>query len=126
MARRNEQAQDLREQLSVVDKQITVLPPPHSSLNPDPYTLIVNTTPVGMHPHENASPWPKNIPFPENAIIYDLVYNPRETLLVKQARSAGLPAFTGIGMLIEQAALAFERWTGLEAPRKTMRQAVGG
>jgi shikimate dehydrogenase len=78
-----------------------------------------------MHPHEDISPWPAEIPLPKNTTVYDLVYNPRETLLVKTARSVGLPAATGFGMLVEQAALAFERWTGLEAPREIMRQVVG-
>ena len=50
-------------------------------------------------------------------MIYDLVYNPRETKLVRDARSQGLNATTGLGMLIEQAALAFELWTGHNPPR---------
>jgi shikimate dehydrogenase len=45
-------------------------------------------------------------------------------MLVQQARAAGLTAATGLGMLVEQAALAFERWTGREAPRRVMRAAV--
>jgi shikimate dehydrogenase len=77
-----------------------------------------------MHPHDDISPWPDEFPFPEYAAVYDLVYNPRETLLVKRARAAGLRASTGLGMLVEQAALAFECWTGLEAPRSVMMQAV--
>ena len=66
----------------------------------------------------------EGLPFPENVAVYDLVYNPRETLLVQQTRAAGLPAITGLGMLIEQAALAFESWTGRQAPRTAMREAV--
>ena len=87
-------------------------------------TLMVNTTPVGMVPHPEASPWPERVPFPEGAAVYDLVYNPRETILVRQARAAGLQAVTGFGMLVEQAALAFERWTGLEAPRQVMLESI--
>lgn len=87
-------------------------------------TLIINTTPLGMSPHVDASPWPADAPFPENAAIYDVVYNPRETLLVKRARAAGLQATTGLGMLVEQAALAFSRWTGCDPPSAVMRQAV--
>jgi shikimate dehydrogenase len=77
-----------------------------------------------MHPLEDVSPWPDEVSLPRNAAVYDLVYNPRETRLVKQARAAGLPATTGLGMLVEQAALAFERWTGREAPRDVMMAAV--
>lgn len=86
--------------------------------------LIVNATPLGMSPHTHASPWFADAPFPRSAFVYDLVYNPAETLLVKQARAAGLPAATGLGMLVEQGALAFEQWTGVSAPRAVMRQAA--
>lgn len=123
-ARRINQAQELCDQLSVVSDQLSAAHLDHRSLISDHWSLIVNTTPVGMHPHTNASPWPVEVPLPQKIVVYDLVYNPRETMLVKQAHAAGLPADTGLGMLVEQAALAFERWTGLEAPRETMRKAV--
>ena len=86
--------------------------------------LIVNTTPIGMIPNIDQSPWPENLSFP-NAMIYDLVYNPRETKLVKDARAQGLKATTGLGMLIEQAALAFEIWTGNNPPRNILFETVG-
>jgi shikimate dehydrogenase len=85
--------------------------------------LIVNTTPLGMIPNTNQSPWPE-MPFPPQAVIYDLVYNPRETKLVKDARAQGLSAVTGMGMLIEQAALAFEIWTGHSPPRSVLFEAI--
>jgi shikimate dehydrogenase len=88
------------------------------------FNLIVNTTPLGMTPHLDTSPWPADLPFPEHAAVYDLVYNPRETKLVRDARAAGLPATTGLGMLIEQAALGFKLWTGRGADRGGMRNAV--
>jgi shikimate dehydrogenase len=87
-------------------------------------SLVVNTTPLGMAPNIDQSPWPDNLPFPPRAAIYDLVYNPRETKLVKDARAQGLPATTGLGMLIEQAALAFEIWTGRNPSREIMRTSV--
>ncbi len=74
--------------------------------------LLVNCTPLGMAPHPDATPWPEALPLPQTA-VYDLIYNPPETSLVRQARAAGLPAITGYGMLLEQAALAFARWTGI-------------
>ncbi|MBI5952530.1 MAG: shikimate dehydrogenase [Chloroflexi bacterium] len=86
--------------------------------------LIVNATPLGMSPASNTCPLPEDFPFPTGAVVYDCVYNPRETLLVKRARSAGLPAETGLGMLIEQAALAFEIWTGHNPPRDILRTAT--
>jgi shikimate dehydrogenase len=86
--------------------------------------LIINTTPAGMFPNTDVTPWMKGLAFPKNAALYDLIYNPLETLLVKQARAAGLKASSGIGMLVEQAALAFQLWTGLDIPRRVMFDAI--
>ncbi len=86
-------------------------------------SLVVNTTPVGMTPDVDSSPWPANVPFPR-AAIYDVVYNPRETKLVKDACTQGLSAATGLGMLIAQAALSFEIWTGHKPPREVLLAAV--
>lgn len=120
------QAEILKDDLSVISDQIEIicLETDYSALRTSHFTLLVNCTPVGQHPQEDASPWPNEIPLPRNAVVYDLVYNPRKTLLVKQAHEMGLPATTGLGMLVEQAALAFERWTGLDAPRDVMLEAV--
>jgi shikimate dehydrogenase len=85
-----------------------------------PFHLIVNTTPIGMVPKASASPWPSGLPLPTSAFVYDLVYNPPQTSLVKAAIASGLGASNGLGMLVEQAALAFERWTGQAAPRDVM------
>jgi shikimate dehydrogenase len=92
--------------------------------------LIVNATTAGMSPDDEVSPWPGEAPLPEGACLYDLVYTPHDTRLSRSARAAGLRAVTGLGMLIEQAALAFELWTGRSAPREVMykeaeRAAVG-
>jgi len=95
-----------------------------TNLAKDTFDLVVNCTPLGMPPHTEGSPWPAGAPFPAQAIVYDLVYNPEETTLLRQARQAGHAAFSGLGMLIEQAALAFERWTGFAAPRAAMHLAL--
>jgi shikimate dehydrogenase len=86
--------------------------------------LIVNTTPLGMASHPQGVAWPKEIPIPKTAIVYDLVYTPAETELIRMARRGEIPAFNGLGMLVEQAALAFEIWTGQRAPREAMWKAV--
>jgi len=91
-----------------------------SRLNLDGIDLIVNTTPVGMHPNVEFSPWPVDLELPHSCVVYDLIYNPRETLLVRRAREMGFLATTGLGMLVEQAALGFEIWTGLTPPREAM------
>ena len=120
-ARRIEQAQQLAASFTNYELQITN----YESFihHPSTFTLLVNTTPLGMAPNADQSPWPENLPFP-NAAVYDLVYNPRETKLVRNARSQGLPATTGLGMLIEQAALTFELWTGCNPPRGVLWNAV--
>lgn len=87
--------------------------------------LIVNTTPAGMLPQPEASPWPENLPLPQAALLYDLIYKPPETQFIRRARKVGLQAANGLGMLVEQAALSFERWTGLQADRAAIWAAVG-
>ena len=127
-ARRLKQAQELAHRHLGGDSeaQISAITLNKSEINSLelPISLIVNTTPIGLWPNIDHSPWPENLNLPKNAIVYDLVYNPSETKLVKGARAAGLIAVTGLGMLIEQAALAFERWTGIPANRDAMRNAV--
>jgi len=89
-----------------------------------PCSLVVNATPVGMHPHVDESPWPDGLPFPRQAALYDLVYVPGTTRLVRDARAAGMPAVTGLDMLIEQALLSFVRWTGHTPSRDRMLDAA--
>lgn len=86
--------------------------------------LVVNTTPLGMHPNVQSSPWLEGVSFPEHAFAYDLVYNPLVTEFVKTAQRAGNRACSGLGMLIEQAALSLECWIHREAPRAVMWEAV--
>ncbi len=85
--------------------------------------LLINATTVGMWPHINASIWPKTAPIPTHLTVFDLVYNPLETCLLRQARQAGACALDGLEMLVLQGALAFELWTGEPAPFEIMRQA---
>ena len=119
-ARRIEQAQQLAD--SIDNYQLTIAN--YSNLQFSIYDLLVNTTPLGMTPNTETSPLPENTVLSKSTFVYDLVYNPRETKLVRDARSQGLSASTGLGMLIEQAALAFEKWTGASADRAAMQQAV--
>ncbi len=74
--------------------------------------LIINSTPLGMTPNEESSPWPHSLPIPADATVYDLVYNPRHTRLMQQAEAAGGRAYNGLGMLVHQGAQAFALWTG--------------
>jgi shikimate dehydrogenase len=88
------------------------------------FSLIVNATSVGMWPHTEASPWPDTLAFPRQCTVIDLVYNPPQTRLLAQARSAGVNTISGLGMLVHQGAVAFERWTGNTAPTDAMYAAA--
>jgi shikimate dehydrogenase len=118
-ARRIEQAQQLSRSFGKYDLQLSTF-----DFQPSTFNLIVNTTPLGMTPNTETSPLPENAVLSKHTSIYDLVYNPRETKLVRDARAQGLSATTGLGMLIEQAALAFGKWTGVKADRGAMQKAV--
>ncbi|HEX6533782.1 MAG TPA: shikimate dehydrogenase [Gemmatimonadaceae bacterium] len=85
--------------------------------------LVVNATPVGLH--DDALPLPLDALAP-GAAVADLVYRPGETAWVRGARANGHPAADGRAMLVEQGALAFERWLGIPAPREVMRRALAG
>ena len=121
-ARRIEQAERLV--VSFMKHKLRVTNYELSKIDLSNITLLVNTTPVGMTPNTDQSPWPENLPFPPHAAIYDLVYHPRETKLVRDACAQVRPAATGLGMLIEQAALAFEIWTGHRPSRQAMIDAA--
>jgi shikimate dehydrogenase len=96
-----------------------------SSLNPTAgWGLVVNTTPLGMFPNMQASPWPQTLELPITAAVYDLIYNPGETRLMQHAAAAGIRCRNGLGMLVEQAAQAFEIWTGKTADRAAMIAAL--
>ena len=127
-ARRIEQAHQLADSFTNYRLPITVSSLPNSETTftnlQSQISLIINTTPLGMTPNIDESPWPENLLFPPHAAIYDLVYNPRETRLVREARLQGRNATTGLGMLIEQAALAFKIWTGQNASREVLRASV--
>ena len=83
--------------------------------------IIVNATTVGLR--DDTHPVPVTALHPGQVVI-DLVYRRGGTPWVRAARACGLVASDGLGMLLEQGALAFERWFGLDAPREVMREAV--
>jgi shikimate dehydrogenase len=86
--------------------------------------LIVNCTSVGMWPHMDECPWPNEIPFPDAATVYDMVYRPEKTRLLEKAETHGGQAIGGLGMLVRQGAAAFEIWTGVKPPAEVMLEAA--
>ncbi len=131
-ARRLEQAQELADDLRLhtTSSECSITPLSHDSQSlrqvKNECDLIVNATPLGMFPDIESNPWPEGEPLPKNVVIYDLVYNPSITALVRFGRAGGRMAVSGLGMLIEQAGLAFECWTGKKPSRERLFQAVPG
>lgn len=86
--------------------------------------LLVNTTSLGMSPHIEAAPPVPAEAFHPGLFVYDLIYNPQETLLLRTARSRGAAGAHGAGMLARQGALSLEIWTGRQAPADLMESVV--
>jgi shikimate dehydrogenase len=88
--------------------------------------LVINATPVGTQ-NSLASPLPAELirQLPPAAFVFDMVYNPPDTAIVRFSRAAGLRAAGGLAMLLYQGAAAFRLWTGCEAPLAVMRAALG-
>jgi 3-dehydroquinate dehydratase / shikimate dehydrogenase len=90
--------------------------------------ILVNCTPLGMHPNVDETPYEKHHLKP-SMLVFDTVYNPESTLLVKEARARSCTVVTGLEMFIRQAALQFKLFTGSDAPadlmRDVLRRAIG-
>lgn len=90
--------------------------------------LLFNCTPVGMHPNVDETPYEKHHLRP-SAVVFDCVYNPENTLLVKDARSRNCVVVTGVEMFVRQACRQYELFTGQSGPadlmRETIRRAIG-
>ena len=85
------------------------------------FDALVHATPLGMFPHVNECFFDGDIPA---ELIFDMVYNPLETVLVKRALEQNKTIVPGIQMFLEQAAHQFEIWTGETAPRPVMEKAA--
>ena len=85
--------------------------------------VVINCTPIGMHPHEGVSVIPPEF-FRNGQAVFDVVYNPIDTKLLCDAKARGLIAVSGVEMFINQAAMQFEYFTGVEAPVEEMRRVL--
>jgi 3-dehydroquinate dehydratase/shikimate dehydrogenase len=83
-------------------------------------TIIVNCTPIGMHPNVDESPLHAGFLKP-GMVVFDTVYNPEQTMLIKDAKARGCEIVTGVEMFVRQAALQFELFTGQKPDLETMR-----
>jgi 3-dehydroquinate dehydratase/shikimate dehydrogenase len=96
-------------------------PMSHDQLLLRHFDVVINATPVGMWPNVNDCYFDGKIP---GEIVFDLVYNPLETALIRRARDQGKHVVPGLKMFIEQAVRQFEIWTGETAPRAAMETAA--
>jgi len=87
--------------------------------------VLINASGIGMEPHLGESPIPASF-LHEGLFVCDIVYNPLKTKLLEDAESMGLGIMNGIGMVVNQGALAFSLWTGVPEPKKIMREVMDG
>jgi 3-dehydroquinate dehydratase/shikimate dehydrogenase len=97
---------------------------PLRDLETHPYRVLVHATPVGMTPEEGDLPLPAT--WLRGEMVYDIVYRPEETALLKEARRRGIATLGGMEMFLAQAAAQFRHFTGREAPVEAMRAAAAG
>ncbi len=86
--------------------------------------ILIDTTPLGMHPHIDDEPIACAEDMHEDLVVFDAVYNPNETSLLKEAIKAGAKSVYGIKMLLYQGAESFRIWTGRDAPVDVMEDAL--
>ncbi len=86
--------------------------------------LVLNATSLGLRPGDQVPLDESHFPLRQAAAVYDMVYRPAETELLKTAKAAGCRTANGLGMLLYQGAKALELWTGQPAPLEVMRQAL--
>ena len=85
--------------------------------------ILVNATSLGMSPDDDQTPVPADLLY-ANLTVFDVVYNPLQTRLLREAKTAGARTISGLEMLVWQGAIAFEKWTGIKAPVDVMRQSA--
>jgi shikimate dehydrogenase len=118
-----ERAQVIAEETATLNVPTRALPLDQSTLHEViPHTdLLVNSTSVGMHPNINDTPVPREV-LHAGLVVYDIVYNPLETRLLREAREVGARTVDGLGMLIYTNVRAVEICAGLEISAHTMRE----
>jgi len=85
--------------------------------------IMVNATSLGMSPDNDQTPVPAEL-LHANLTVFDIIYNPLPTRLLREAKAAGARTIDGLEMLVQQGAVSFEKWTGIKAPIDVMRKSV--
>lgn len=96
---------------------------PLNEWRPDRFEILINATPVGMHPETDATPISKAA-LSEDLVVMDIIYNPMKTRLLRAAEAKNCRTIDGLAMFVFQGAQQFELWTGRKAPVEVMRDAV--
>lgn len=87
------------------------------------FDIIINSTSIGMHPNVGQMPMSLET-LSRDTLVSDLIYNPQKTRFLSEAEKKYAKTMNGLGMFVQQGAIAFEYWTGLKAPVNVMRKAV--
>ena len=127
VARRAKQAEGLAADFAEHDAQdaLRVSTFEEAALSVRTSRLVVNATPLGMAPDRRGqTPWPTPEDFSPDHVVYDLVYTPEQTRLLQEAEAQGAASIGGLDMLVEQAAAAYQQWTGREMPRGAVYDAL--
>jgi shikimate dehydrogenase len=96
---------------------------PLNAWQPNRYEILINTTPIGMHPKTDATPISKK-DLSKEMVVMDIVYNPLKTRLLKEAEAKKCRTINGVSMFVFQGAYQFELWTGQKAPVEIMQNSV--
>lgn len=125
-ARAPEKAEALTSDFAALDPHDVLRVVPLSEAGPAirASRIVVNATPLGMHPHTEATPWLDAVDFGPAHTVYDLVYAPAETRLMREAAARGARTIGGLPMLVGQAAAAFSQWTGTPMPLDAVHSAL--
>ena len=126
VARNKKKAEILANDLALYDSRAALCISDFTSAGPAirQSHLLVNATPLGMHPYQKMTPWEEVNDFGKHQLIYDLIYNPLETRLMREATSRGAEVIGGLEMLVRQAAASYVQWTGHEMLLNIARDAA--
>ena len=118
-------AEELAHRISQVSKKVRALElnEKNQEMMLEGADILINATSVGMSSDVDETPVPARLLKPA-LIVFDIVYNPIQTRLLKEAEAAGAQTTGGLNMLVWQGAIAFEKWTGRKAPLDLMRREV--
>lgn len=129
LSRRPEQSEALISSLgALVDCGLEAAPFSDAAEHFGTATLLVQATSATLGSNPRAQEFADSLPIdalPSNAAVVDMVYDPLRTTLLERAARRSLVTVDGLGMLLHQGAIAFEMWTGFEAPIDVMRDAIG-